>query len=144
MYMSMHLSWDCFNLINKCNYSLSIKILTILFLVCCKWTIEEQVNTRGPVKRPLQYDRHEELVVTLAFHHIRAEKRWSVSSYTRQIQIVDGSQDGLKDIAWTARRTELTLTGMGKWPEEPFRERGEMGVHSSTFWHVCIKNLRYT
>lgn len=111
----MHLSWDCFNPINKCNYCLPIRIVTILFLVCCKWTIEEQVNTRGPVKWPLQHSRHEEVVVTLAFNHIRAERGDQYPVTHGKSKFVDGSQDGLKDIAWTARRIELTLTEMGKW-----------------------------
>ena len=98
MYINMHLSWDCFNPINKCNYCLPIRIVTTLFLVCCKWTIEEQVNTRGP----LQHSRDEEVVVTLAFNHIRAERGDQYPVTFGRSKFVDGRQDGLKDIAWTA------------------------------------------
>lgn len=70
--------------------------------------------------------------MTLAFNHIRAERGDQYPVTLGRSKFVDGSQDGLKDIAWTDKRIELILTEMGNWPEEPFRKRSEMRLQSST------------
>lgn len=53
------------------------------------------MNTRGP----LQHSRDEEVVVTLAFNHIRAERGDQYPVTLGRSKFVDGSQDDLKDIA---------------------------------------------